>query len=284
MINFLFTILSVFTTALKRLRANAGLALCALVALVAAVALAVSIPVYAEGASLRLLKAEIAKQEQQNNRSPFALLFRYVGAWNGPLEWERVKPADDFIKGPGLRSLGLPIEGLTRHSRTDQLRLFLPPSAGSQNQFLKNVTLGFLDGMDQRIRIIDGAAPKPATTLQNSAPIEVMFMRDLADELGVNVGDQFTLVGAASGKVVSIPIRVAALWAPINAKDPAWFFPPSAFKDVVLTPEATYTGPVAAALKNEVGQVVWFARLNGDNLTAAQATPLLGAQARAESG
>ncbi len=146
MINILFTILSVFTTALKRLRANAGLALCALVALVAAVALAVSIPVYAEGASLRLLKAEIARQEQQNNRSPFALLFRYVGAWNGPLEWERVKPADDFIKGPGLRSLGLPIEGLARHSRTDQLRLFLPPSAGSQNQFLKNVTLGFLDG------------------------------------------------------------------------------------------------------------------------------------------
>ena len=129
MLNFLLTIISVITTALKRLRANAGLALCALVALIAAVALAVSIPVYAEGASLRLLKDEIAKQEQQNNRSPFALLFRYVGAWTGPLEWDRVKPADDFIKGVGLRSLGLPIEGLSRHSRTDQLRLFLPPEA-----------------------------------------------------------------------------------------------------------------------------------------------------------
>ncbi len=272
--NFLLTIISVITTALKRLRANAGLALCALVALIAAVALAVSIPVYAEGASLRLLKAEIAKQEQQNNRSPFALLFRYVGAWNGPLEWDRVKPADDFIKGVGLRSLGLPIEGLSRHSRTDQLRLFLPPEAGGQNQFLKNVTLGFLDGMDQRIRIVDGEAPKPAQNL--NAPIEVMLMRELADELGVNVGEQFTLVGAAGSQVVSIPIKVTALWSPINAKDPAWFFPPASFKDVVLTPETTYTGPVAAALRNEVGQVVWFARLNGDNLTATQATPLLG--------
>jgi putative ABC transport system permease protein len=273
MLNFLLTIISVFTTALKRLWANAGLALCALVALLAAVALSVSIPVYAESASLRLLQGEILKQERQNNRSPFALLFRYVGAWNGPLEWERVKPADDYIKGPGLASLGLTVEGLARHARTDQLRLFLPPSAGGQNQFLKNVALGFIGGMDERIKIVDGTAPRPAKDLKQ--PVEVLFMRELADELGVNVGDQFTLVGAASGKVVSIPLRVTGLWAPANAKDPAWFFPPSAFKDVILTPEATYTGPVAAALKNEVGQVLWFARLSGAGLTAAEATPLL---------
>src|SRR5262249_42185337 len=275
MLNFLLTIISVFTTALKRLRANFGLALCALIALVAAVALAVSIPVYAEGASLRLLKDELAKQELQNNRSPFALLFRYfVSDTNQPLEWERVKPADDYIKGDGLRSLGLPLAGLARHARTGQLRLFVPPSAGGQNQFLKNVTLGFLSGMDKQIKIVDGKAPAASTDLKQ--PIEVMLMRDLADELDVNVGDQFTLVGAAGGKVVSIPIRVSALWTPANAKDPAWFFPPSAFKDVILAPEATFTGPVAAALKGEVGQVLWFARLEGEGLTAAQATALLG--------
>ena len=60
MLNFPLTILSVLTTALKRLRANFGLALCALIALLAAVALAVSIPVYAEGASLRLLQSTLA--------------------------------------------------------------------------------------------------------------------------------------------------------------------------------------------------------------------------------
>src|SRR5262245_56156332 len=128
MFNFLFTVLSVFTTALKRLRANFGLALCALIALIAAVALAVSIPIYAEGASLRLLKAELAKQERQNNRSPFALLFRYfVSGTNQALEWDRVRLADDYIKGDGLRSLGLPIAGLGRPARIRQLPWFSPP-------------------------------------------------------------------------------------------------------------------------------------------------------------
>lgn len=278
MLNVLLTVFSVLTTALRRLRANLGLALCALAALLVAVALSVSIPTYAEGASLRLLQGELAKQERQTARSPFALLFRYVGAWKGPLEWERVQPADAFITGPGLERLGLPVTGLGRHVRTDQLRLFLPPSAGSQNQFLKNVTLGFISGMDAQIRIVDGAAPRPATDLKQ--PVEVMIMRDLADEIGINVGDRFSLVASSGGKVVSMPIQVAGLWAPVNAQDPAWFFPPDAFKDVILTPEATYTGPVAAALKNEVGQVLWFVRLSGDGLTTTAAAPLL---ARIES-
>jgi putative ABC transport system permease protein len=277
MLNFFWTILSVLTTALKRLRANVGLALCALVALLAAVALSVSIPVYAEGASLRLLKSTLAAQEAKTNRSAFALLFRYIGSNKGALEWERVKPADDFIRGAGLARLELPLHGLGRHARTDQLRLLLPPSAGAENPFLKNVTLGFLSGMDDKITIVDGAAPKPTTEpiKTGSKPIEVMLLRDLADEVGINVGDQFSLVGTIGGKVASIPIKVTGLWQAANPNDPAWFYPPDRFKEVVLVPEATFTGPVAAYLKNEVSQAVWFARLDGRDLSAAQAAPLL---------
>ena len=215
MLNFPLTILSVLTTAIKRLRANFGLALCALIALLAAVALSVSVPVYAEGASLRLLQSTLAKQERQTNRSAFALLFRYLGSSKGPLEWERVKPADDFISGPGLARLQLPLQGLARHVRTDPLRMLLPPSSGAQNPFLKNVAIGFMTGMDQQITIVDGAAPKPSTEPIKSGgntkatPVEVMIMRDLADELGINVGDQFTLVGTVGGRVASIPIRIA---------------------------------------------------------------------------
>lgn len=264
---------SVVTTAFKRLRANLWLALCALIALITAVALCVSIPVYAEGASLRLLQREIARQEQQMGRSPFALLFRYVGSWNEPLEWERVAPADTFITGPGLEQLELPLNGLARHVRTEQLQLFLPPSQSTQNQFLKHVTLGFVTGLDAQIQIVDGTVPRPATSVAD--PVEVMIMRALADEVGMNVGDAFALVTNSGGRVVSISIVISALWEPVNALDPAWFFQPDAFHDVILVPEATFTGPVAAELRTEVGQVLWFARLNDAGLTAAEAGPLL---------
>ncbi len=272
-LNFLLTILSVFTTALKRLRANFGLALCALIALTAAVALTVSVPIYAESASLRVLRDELAKQERRDNRSAFALLFRYfVSGQNRTLEWDRVARADSYITGQGVDTLGLPLRSLARHARTEQFRMLLPPAANAANPFLKGVTLGFVSGMDERIRIVDGAAPRAATSL--TQPVEVMLMRDLADQMGVNVGDEFSLVSNSGGRVVSIPIRLAGLWAPVNSTDPGWFFPPSAFLDVVLVPEATFTGPVAETMRGEVAQVLWFAQMEGDGLTAAQALPL----------
>jgi putative ABC transport system permease protein len=273
------TVFSVLTTALRRLTANLGLALCALTALLAAVALAVSIPVYAEGASLRLLQNEITLQEERAGRTPFALLFRYIGSWNTPLDWERVQPADEFIAGPGLERLDLPLDGLARHARTGQLRLFLPPSAVSeQNQFLTNVTLGFITGLDQQISIVDGELPQPSSSLED--PVDVMIMRSLADLIGINVGDQFNLVTNSGGRTVSIPIRVAALWQAVNSNDPAWFFPPDAFQEVILIPEETFTGPIAELLRNEVDQTLWFVRLSDANLTSAEAAPLL---ARIES-
>lgn len=271
---FPLLILSIFTTALRRLWANLGLALCALVALLVAVALCVSIPVYAEAASLRLLKDELAQQSARNNRSAFALLWRYyVGGANRPLDWERVKPADNYITKTGLPSLQLPLQGLARHARTDQLQLLLPPSSGAQNPFLKNVALGFVSGLDAQMRVTDGTAPRAATSL--AAPVDALLSRALADEIGVNVGEQLVVV-TGGNNVTSISIRVSGLWEPINAADPAWFYPPDAFRDVVLVPETTYTGPIAAKLKSEVSQIVWFARLDGRNLSAEQAIPLLG--------
>lgn len=271
----LLTITSVLTTALHRLRANMGLALCALLALVAAVALAMCVPIYAEGASLRLLRDEIIRQERQTGRSPFALLFRYVSSQRGPLEWDRVQPADSYLSGDGLNSLGLERESFARHARTDQLRLFLPPRSGGQNQFLRTVALGFIGGLDAQIHIYDGAAPQPlASPPTEQQPLEVLVSRSLADQVGINVDDRFTLVAAGS-RPASLPIRIAGLWEPANANDPAWFFAPETLNEVFLTAEASFTGPVAASLKGEVAQVLWYARLSGRGLSAAQAGPLL---------
>lgn len=274
-LSFFTTLPSLVRAAVKRLSANKGLAACALIALTVSVALSASIPIYAESASLRLLQKELAQKEQQSGRSAFALLFRYVGAWNEPLEWEQVQAADTFLSGEGLTRLGLPLEGFGRHVRTDQMKLFLPAaqSGSSQRQLLTNVPLGFITGLDDQMTLVDGTAPQPATDLNQ--PVEAMIRRDFADTVGLNVGDTLTLVSESGSSVASVPIRIVALWQAHNANDPAWFFQPSAFNDVVLVPEATFTGPVAATLKNEVGQIVWFARLNGAGLTVSGAAPLL---------
>lgn len=261
--------LSVLTAAFKRLRANLGLTLCAWLAAVTAVALASAIPTYAEAANLRLLRDEIRQQEERTGRSPFALLFRYVGAWNTPLEWERVAPADDYLRREGIPGLDLPIDSFARHARTAPLRLFL--ASGGETIFLKNAPLGFISGLDDRFRIIDGQIPQPAG---NAAVLDVMIARAFADEVGLNVGDALTII-AGGTRPATLQARVAAIWEPINRNDPAWFFPPQTLGDVILVAEDSFTGPIAEALRNEVDQVLWFVRLGSEGMTGAQATPLL---------
>lgn len=274
---FLRSLFAVLPAALRRLAANPGLALSGLIALLITVALCISIPLYAEGASLRLLKNEIAQQEEQQGRSPFALLFRYVGAWNGRLEWERVQRADSYLSGPGLAALDLPLHGLARHARSDQLDLLLPTADPDERPLRSEVMLGFVSGLDDQMQISQGHAPQPATApiREDSPPLEVLLMRDLADQFGINVDDELLLLLPAGSSVDSIRLRVSGLWQAINPADPAWFFQPEAFREVLLLPEASYTGPLAAVMQGEVDQVLWFARLNGAELTAATATPLL---------
>jgi len=261
--------LSVLTAALKRLRANLALTLCAWLAAVTAVALASAIPAYAEAANLRLLRDEIRQQEERAGRSPFALLFRYVGAWNTPLEWERVAPADDYLRREGIPGLDLPIDSFAHHARTAPLRLFL--ASGGETVFLKNAPLGFISGLDDRFRIVDGRMPQLAG---NAPALDVMISRAFADEVGLNVGDALTII-ASGVRPTPLQARVAAIWEPINQNDPAWFFPPQTLSDVILVAEESFTGPVAEALRNEVDQVLWFVRLGSEGMTGAQAIPLL---------
>ncbi|MGQ9826344.1 MAG: FtsX-like permease family protein [Roseiflexus sp.] len=261
--------LSVLTAAFKRLRANLGLAWCAWLAAVTAVALASAIPAYAEAANLRLLQDEIRQQEERAGRSPFALLFRYVGAWNTPLEWERVATADDYLRREGIPGLDLPINSFARHARTAPLRLFLV--SGGDTIFLKNVPLGFISGLDDRFRIIDGRMPQPTGS---AAALDVMIARAFADETGLNVGDALTII-ASGTRPATLQARVVAIWEPINQNDPAWFFPPQTLSDVLLVAEESFTGPVAEALRNEVDQALWFVRLGSEGITGAQASPLL---------
>ena len=254
--------------ALRRLWATRWLAFGALVALVAAVALAVAVPVYAEAASLRLLREELARQEQRSGRPAFALLIRYLGAWAEPLEWEQVAPADDAVRA-AVEHLGLPLVGLAGHARTAPM-----PLAEPGGRPLLDVAIGFVTGMDGLIQIIDGAAPRPAQDL--AAPVEVLISRTLADRVGLNVGDELTAIGANAGRQVGIPVRIAGIWEPLDPGGPAWFFAPDAFDELLLVDEASFAGPLAGALSDEVAQVLWFARLDGAGLDAASAGALAG--------
>lgn len=255
---------AVLPVALRRLRAQWLLYGCALVALTLAVTVAALVPFYAEAASLRLLERELAQAEERSGRSPFALLIRFLGANGGLQPWARITPVDELIRGPGLPFLGLPIDGFARHGRSTPLPLTLD-SPGAAPQALGSVALGFLDGAQPALRLLDGALP---LTTAPGAPLETLVASSFANRAGLNVGDQMTLRATPP-----LQLRIAGIWAAADPQDPAWFYAPEAFDSVLFISEASFVELASTTLP--VDQMVWFIQMRDTGLTPAQAAPLL---------
>jgi putative ABC transport system permease protein len=258
-----------FHILLQRMRSNAWLVGCAAAALMVAVALAVAVPVYAEAASLRLLNEELQQQEARSGRPAFALLVRYLASTNPALEAERLFAVHEPMQG-ALAELGLPLLGYARHARTATMPLALP----AERQALLDVSLGFVSGMDEQFELVEGRLPQPASTLDQ--PLEVLASRAFAERVGLNPGVDLVAIGRAAGQSVSIPVRIVGLWQPRTPDHTAWFYPPESFDEVLLMPEASFSGPLASTLSGEVVQALWFARLDGSGLNAANANALAG--------
>lgn len=250
-----------WASALRRMRANSWLDGAAFIALVLAVALSVAIPLYAEAASLRLLNQTMQQQEVRSGRSAFALLERYLAAWNTPLEWERI-PAADAALQRGIDRLELPIKSLARHARSPSMRARLLP----EHQLLPDLAPAFLSGMHEQIALFDGRWPDP-----NASNLEALISRSLAEQLGLNGGDQLILSNIRSQ---SVQITIVGLWQARDPLDPAWFYPPSSFDQIILLDEEQFTNTYAQQVNNEIDQMIWFVQLDGAGLNAANSASL----------
>jgi putative ABC transport system permease protein len=252
---------------LQRLRSNGWLVGCALVALIAALALAVAVPVYAEAASLRLLNEELARQEARTARSAFALLIRALATSTSRLTVEQLPGADEAVQ-QALARVGLPTVGYAHHARTATMPVF----ENDADRPLLDIAFGYLSGMDEQLELVEGRLPQPAKALDQ--PMEVLISRALAERVGLNSGAELVAVGRASGQDISIPVRIVGLWQPRVPQHPAWFYSPDAFDELLLVPESSFDGPVARALNGTIAQAAWFARLDGSSLNAATASTL----------
>jgi putative ABC transport system permease protein len=251
--------------ALRRLAAQASLGGAALVALSMGVTLAISVAVYADAASLRLLRAEFAQQEAQRGRPALALLARYLDSASGPLAWERFAAADQLMRDEAAARLGLPLIGQARHARSSALPIALEPTSRP----LLQASLGFWSGMEPFVRLIDGTHPAPPAP---DTPLDILITHALAEQVGLNVGDELYIVRGNQ----TLSLRVSGIWVAHDPTDPAWFYDPAAFNETLLIHEAAFSGPFTTALPNTVAQMVWFARYADTGLHAAVARPLAG--------
>jgi putative ABC transport system permease protein len=289
----LATFFSTLILAARRLWSHRLLMLCMLVGLVTAVGLLSSIPLYADAVQHRLLQGELT--EAGTHRPPFSFLWRYLGAWHGAVEWADYAPVDEYLSRQAPDSIGLPLESLVRHVKTDNLRLFAAADseAFADRDPLAWISLGFITGLEDHVELLAGAFPSPQAPGED---IEVLVSWALAEQMGLQVGERFVLFGSGDDGA-QIPVRIAGLWRPLDTAESQttgadgdqatggtfWFYQPQSFDEVLLTSDVAFADQVVPELESPIALAAWYQVFDGSRVRSGDVPGLLGQVTTAES-
>ena len=260
--SFLHRLAAVFSVSLKRLWAQKGLTAATLLGLVAGVAMIMAVPLYADAVNFRVLQEQLGRSADRAHKPPFAYLYDYIGSWSGPVTWAQTRALDDYLRGSGAASLGLPVTVFTSHFETDAYRLYPAGGNYAADAALGPATFATAENLAAHITLTAGTFPAPA--IDPAAPVEVLVSDARANELGLQVGDELVMFSADAGR--EVPVRVAGIWLPADPDADYWYFPPDFLSERLFVPLETFRDRIAGDAP-AVNRAVWYVVADGRGLT-----------------
>lgn len=275
----LMRVYALIRVAVKRLIAQRLLTIATVVGLTIAVALMLTIPVYAESVAFRVLTERLTANEDTSNRPPFSFMFSYIGSLNGAINLEALNPVDTFVNTNAGNSLGLTVTQIIRHIETMNFRLYPSDESDYSNEdlILDFVSFGMTDDIENQIEFVDGTFPAPAEASSDSI-IEVMINETFATDFGIQAGDLFTGYNwrlDGNDPLQIMPIRVSGIWRPTNENAPYWFYRVSVFDDILLVNPETYINRLAPYTEEEVNLAVWYVVTDGNGVNTSRVDELI---------
>ena len=259
--SLLYRLRALFTITFKRLLAQRSLTLVTILGLVTAVALIMTIPLYADAVYFRILQEELGQNAERGRRPPFAYLYDYVGSWAGPVQWADIQPLDQYLHTQGAHDLGLPAQVTVRHLETERFKLFPADTSDYANEDRSFGIFHFAttSNIAAYIEIIDGQFPAP-TDPGSVDLVDVLVTEALATQLGLQVGDTFIAYNFLEDTTnpLETPISVVGVWRPLDENADFWFFSPDTFDELLVVSEATFRERLRPVLTNEINRSVWY--------------------------
>jgi putative ABC transport system permease protein len=231
-----------------------------------AVALTVSIPVYAESAGYRLLINSISENQQPGTRlPPFALIYKFGGAATKPVPYEQWQYADNAMRNLPAYGIDLPAPPLVRYGATEKLEIRFPDSKPTTPSVVR-ARIGFLSDIDQHIRLSSGEMPK---VWDGTGPIEVLVAQSTSDKNTILLDDVFLAQKRGGKYALEANVKIVGIWQPRNDNDLYWFTPAAAYSDVLFVPEATWQLIVNRPPAEFVDQAGWYAAYDGSGVQSS---------------
>jgi putative ABC transport system permease protein len=235
-----------------------------------AVALVVSIPVYAEATGYRMLLATLAEQAARDPLPPFSFIYTYGGASSPSVTWAGYQQADRLASNLTAAGIDLPAQRTVRYAATEELHMVFPDGAGEEVTWAR---LAFVSGFQEQVRLVAGTWPAP---WQGTGPLDVLVSEAAASKLTLLVDDVYRLHAPRGYPVdLNLPIRVAGIWRPIDPDSDYWFYSPQVLTGMLIAPEASFAAALGHPTVPWVHYAAWYTALDGASVRSADVPRLL---------
>ncbi len=274
----------------KRIVSQPGLVLAEILGLVVALALIMSIPMYADAVYYRIFLEDLATAETEGGRSPFTFVFNYNGSTYGSQTWNALAPVDTYLSEQAIDALRL-VQGrgdadsssasprIVRYFSTEPFGMFATDATAfeeASSNHLKPLvwtSFAFISRVEQHITLTEGRLPTTVASdwLEREEAVEVLVSEALAVDLGLQVDEVYTVLmpdrvstiesssfgSQAAGGDLQVPVKIVGVWRPTNPQSDFWFFEPSAFKERLLVTEEVFVERLSVVISEEIYTAAW---------------------------
>lgn len=252
---------------LERLLLYRVLVFWVLLGLSSATTLALSLVLYVDAVNTNLLSSQLGTP-------PYAVLFRYLGSWEGNISEDDVTSASAAIQEGYRAMFGLPTERQVRFVRSTPWRVSLMDEEGRPIP-LRPTYIGLLEGSNDLINITAGEWP-PQEPLEEGV-IPALASETMLFTMGLQVGDRIT--AQQTGEPVTI--EIVALWQPVNPNDPQWIFTPRFFNEMFIVPSDDFWNSLQG-IEAPIEESAWYLIFDGTEVRTSDVPGLLSSMANGE--
>ncbi len=256
---------SLFMVVFKRLRHNVGLAISAVVGIVAVLGMVVCVPVFSHAVSGKVLQAQLEERAYSSHRRLFSLHMYSMSQGSAPeLTLADAAKVENYIETAFPELVGVNVDRVVTELQSSALGW--KPVAMQTGQVPKETWLqmGFvgIDTVPDNSVLIEGQWPDLEASL--TGPVQVAVMASAADEAFLNVGDRF--------RYNDLEIVISGLWEPINETDTIWFALPSvSYSNMLWVPPEIFEARLSSAINRPVFYASWYVMTDDEDLKYAGA-------------
>jgi len=254
---------AIFRTIFHRLTAQPFILFVVWLGFTCAIALSVSIPVYAEAAGYRLLINAISENQPPGTRlPPFSLIFKFGSASTRPIAFAQWQFADTVMQRLPDYGFDLPMPPVIRYAASEKLEIRFP-DAKPLTPSVTQARIGFITNLESHIRLVEGRMPAP---WDGVGTLEVIVAESTASKNTILLDDVYAAKKRGGKYALASDIRIVGIWQPRNDNDLYWFTPAAAYSDVFFVSESTWSQFVNRPPAEFVERAGWYVPYDGTGI------------------